>query len=345
MSGRRKQQASRSARCSSKSSPDFAVENYLSAMEALRSKSQDGPGRHGARHAWVQLRDARIFSIQPKLAHAFADAWFDSMGEDEVLPDPDWPEQFPFPVVWLGYDGSFSMAFDQSENWRDIDVPVEQWDQNQTDYGDLIGHLATANGDMWAFLRNKRSEINCFQARSAKDGWPSVEYVMCSEIAPLLIEYVNQKRTFIVSEDTPGLRRRMKMNRKALGLKGKEVIPPPFYRIRMRSKVIKEVAQRVADGMPPSYRHDVRGHERCRIRRGPLPVPQDQREKLEGLGYEIYTVQSLPAEVLVRLAERSIPPKRFAEWMAVKITWVGAHISPADDSLPYIPALRTVDKK
>ena len=322
------------------SSPDFAVENYLAAMEALRQKSQAGPTRHSFREAWVQLRDAKIFAVATEMAYAFSDAWMSNIDEDDVLPDPDWPKRFPFDSVWLGYDKAYGLDFDQTINWAPVDgKPIPE---HQQESGHLIGHLVTAAGDMWTFLHNARKEVNCFRARSADSGWPAVEYIFCSELPPLIIEYVNQQRTFIVSEDVLGLRRRMKMNRKALGLSGKHIIPPPFYRIRLRSKVIQEVVRRVADGMPSAYRHDVRAHERCRVRRGPLPVHQDQREKLERLGYQIYTIEKLSAEMLVRFAERSIPFKRVDEWMAIKVTWVNAHISPGDESLPYVPALRTM---
>lgn len=305
----------------SKADPNSAIEGYLRTLEALLSKTRKGPDKQDARSAWVALRDARIFSVESRLGNLFLDAWGDAAGDGEPLPDPDWPEMFPFENVWLGFDGSsFYAEFDQVGD------------------ASLIGILMTISGDGWMVF-TESGEIHFFRIHSRETGW-SDETIFYEELGPLIIEYVNQQRTFLIAEEVPDLRRRMKMNRKSLGVGGKKFLPPPFYRLRVRSRVIKELAQRKADGMPPNYRHDVRGHERCSLRRGPLPLSPKQREKLEAAEYRIFTLGALDAETLVRLMQREIRPKSPTEWLAIKVTWIESHISPSDESLPYVPALR-----
>ena len=46
--------------------------------------------------------------------------------------------------------------------------------------------------------------------------------------------------------------------------------------------------RRRLEEMGLTYRHDVRGHERCRVQRGPLPLDLKTREILVGRGYTVY---------------------------------------------------------
>jgi hypothetical protein len=95
---------------------------------------------------------------------------------------------------------------------------------------------------------------------------------------------------------------------------------------------------------PLSYRHDRRGHERCYVRRGPLPLDGKRKAKLERAGYKIWTVGALDAETHQRLAERELPPKRTEEWLALLTRWIDHQVVGAP-GLPYIPAVRVSGRK
>lgn len=139
-----------------------------------------------------------------------------------------------------------------------------------------------------------------------------------------------------------GVRRAWK---KATGKKGRGEVPPDYYRISMDRLTKIEVGQRAGTGgVSPSYRHDVRSHTRLRVRRGPLPLAPDEHKKLTRMGYRIWLHHQPsgdePGEVAHELERRGLPLRREGEWLAVKVSRVSAHVSPKDESLPYVPAVR-----
>lgn len=162
-----------------------------------------------------------------------------------------------------------------------------------------------------------------------------------------LLSFIHEHRTTVL-EQSPGLG--VKRDYKKLAkTQGVTVIPKPYYVVPLRDKVVREKAARKAVGAmarrsPLSYRHDRRGHERCRIQRGALPLDPKKAAKLEQRGYKVFTINAPDAETQRRLIERRQRPKRSDEWIAIKTTWVDPHVV-GDESLPYVPAVRVSEKQ
>jgi hypothetical protein len=163
-----------------------------------------------------------------------------------------------------------------------------------------------------------------------------------------MLAYIHDHRTTIVeSAPTYGIRREYSRLAKKTG--GMTLIPKPYYTVPLREKVIvNRAARRAVYGVqkraPLAYRHDRRGHERCRIQRGPLPMAEKTRAKLEKRGYQIFTVNEVDAETSRRLIERRQRPKRTDEWLAIKTSWVDAMVVGPEDA-PYVPAVRVSDRE
>lgn len=109
----------------------------------------------------------------------------------------------------------------------------------------------------------------------------------------------------------------------------------------VRERVVKNLGKPPA---PRRYKTDVRGHERCRIRRGPLPIDPKLAEKLQHRGYKLFTVNPLDQETFQKLSERGFAYKKSDEWLAVKASWIKDHLSSVDPNLPYVPAVRKLGK-
>ena len=157
--------------------------------------------------------------------------------------------------------------------------------------------------------------------------------------------YMEHKTTVLEHPVNFEMRRKFRKGNK--GSHKINVLPPrPYYTLTIRDQVIDEAAQKTFVGLRVatfaySYRFDVWGHERCRIRRGELPIDPELHNTLVARGYDVYTLGRLPAEDTERLASRKLMPKSVTEWLAIQTTWVNPHKKgPAD--APYIPALRKV---
>jgi hypothetical protein len=162
-----------------------------------------------------------------------------------------------------------------------------------------------------------------------------------------LLSFIHEHRTTVV-ETTPSYGMRKDFGRLAKKTDGLTLIPRPYYVVPLKDTVIRDRAARkavygVARRTPLNYRHDRRGHERCRIQRGLLPMDAKTRAKLEKRGYKLFTVTDPDGETQRRLIERRQPRKRAYEWIAVKVTWIDQCVVGPEDA-PYVPAVRVSDK-
>ena len=154
---------------------------------------------------------------------------------------------------------------------------------------------------------------------------------------------INDYKTLVIQKPTLKDRTQAKRWSKKRGLK--RFSPPMYYGVMLRDNVVftSSVEDQFEEGVRRCYadfRSDVRGHERCRIRRGPIPMDLGKRQKLLGRGYKLYEhVMDLEAGDEKRLRERGTPFKQRGEWLAIKTTWVDAYIKGPEDA-PYIPASR-----
>lgn len=161
-------------------------------------------------------------------------------------------------------------------------------------------------------------------------------------ILPTFINIINDHRTFIVEANMrTGQRRDYKKNRKHMGVKGRT--PPPYYTLRLKNQVLRETMRTTFPKPrgPRNYKTDVRAHERCRIRRGPLPLDPELAIKLKKREYKIFTTNKLDADTYERLHKRNMAYKRADEWLAIKVSWVEEHLNCNNPEVPYIPAVRT----
>jgi hypothetical protein len=118
--------------------------------------------------------------------------------------------------------------------------------------------------------------------------------------------------------------------------------PKPYYLVKLKSQTI---TQAFGTAMPPrkkyelTYQFKVRGHERVRIRRGPMPLGPKDREILEQRKYTIYTINDMRPEHSRLLLERGIPVKRSHEWLAILVSWVKDY-TKGPDGMPFVPSVR-----
>jgi len=158
-----------------------------------------------------------------------------------------------------------------------------------------------------------------------------------------IIGAINEHRTILV-EDKRGKRFRGFGKALKKKLKIHKLAPPDFYQIQLRSDVFIRSGQ----GRGPDtgqvvrvYRHrwDVRGHERCRVDRGLLPLDPQVKLRLQSRGYEVFETDPLDAETYHKVVVRGHLAKKRDEWMAVLSHWVKPHVRGPEEA-PYIRSVR-----
>jgi len=116
----------------------------------------------------------------------------------------------------------------------------------------------------------------------------------------------------------------------------------------MRDEVV-EVAARErfkAKKSQREYQHQwqVTGHDRIRVKRGPLPLDEKTRAGLlkprgNGARYQIYEEMHPSDELAKQLWRRGVKPKGDNEWMAVLVSRVQDYVKGPVDA-PFIPSTR-----
>lgn len=366
----------------SKNQDDATVSNYMGIMGYLfdvsRGKIRSGHPSHkrDASLAWAMMRDARIIHFDPQ-TWADLDNEADSMvvekfmgmsadkfwNEIEMTEDlatkhynavafgakrAPWPEHFPFDAIWIGYGEGVWLE----QKGLAMRFNMRRWGLPEgVISGAVVGHLVTATGHVWEFTKFRYDDgsmgMTYEHIRHVDGGWVR-RYDLAPWTVPALVEIVNQHRTMVIEQDMPDFRSEMRDRRKQLGLKGKKYrghVPPPFYVVKVRNRTIIERLRHedeTGTGRSPSYRHDVRGHWRCRIRAGKLPLDPKTKENLTKREYKVYEHMQPKGEDLERIMERG-RRKGPDEWIAIKSTFIEAHQSPNNPELPYVPATRRVD--
>lgn len=163
---------------------------------------------------------------------------------------------------------------------------------------------------------------------------------------PAMIYMINDYKTLVLQSPKKGrtaLRMATRKFAKRNGLK--RFTPPHYYGIMLHDDVVFVSAvdrQFNPDGRSryANFRSDVRGHERVRIRRGPMPMDPEERQKYLDRGYRLYEEQmDLDPEDDKRLRERGQTLKARGEWLALKVSWVDQYIKGPEEA-PYRPAVR-----
>lgn len=307
---------------------------------------------------------------------------FDEAAQDEILREEadeafrivsevgknmPFPEKLPFPSVFLSFRNEVSLSNDQ------VFARVPQRFQSMIPSdatGRLLGYLLTegplaiefyvVDNVKTAAPRSGLSEsLFLYEVLYANTNIPGVSGKEANQwikpfglhpwILNIIISLINDQKTLIIEHPDSLFRKQWKKNRKLFSVKRR--IPPPYYSVVLRDKIIKDMLEttRKRAGIATfqyGHRFDVRRHERVKIVRGQLPLSDRLRKRLQrDPNRRIYTIEDLRADDAERLARRGIQPKRRDEWMAILVSEVHPHQKPKDESLPYIPATRKLPKK
>lgn len=271
-----------------------------------------------------------------------------------------YPERVPFPVTFFAFTSPAPILPANGAGALYRGMKLEQADRELGIADDeniaamrVIGILVCADGSACEFIETKLTDgmasIAPFEIHTAAHGWAN-EFLLNGWIVRALVDLVNSYRAISVTEHNPGFvtRRQMRKRSKQAGL---GIVPKPFYRVRLHTSITRrsweETKAKLEDEREPqsgrkrTYRSDVRGHERLYVHRGPKPIADELRDKLEGRGFRVYVDAVEPAD-LVRMGARGLRPKAADEWIALRHTWVETHVSPRDESLPYVPSIHEV---
>lgn len=357
---------------------DLTVESYMRAMASIynASKIELGERKRDAIILWQRFRDARVFHFDSEVygaLHHEADRYTteDLAGLDWQMPGTrqrvpqeegdhlrkviyneskrvPYPEKFPFPSVFIGYGKGIAVK----PLMLSVYAPASLRDRIVE--ATIMGHIMTEDGYCATVFEGVAQSdegplVNIVWFDALRDGgWVRSEFHLEPWILPWLINIINDHRTFIL--ETPmssGLRRQFKQDRKSMGLpNNRRCTPPPYYTLRMKTKLIREKVRKQLGGLPSprSYKTDRRAHERCRVARGYFPLDPELGAKLRKRGYKIFTTQIPDADTIRRLHERGMPYKRADEWLAILTTWIEQGYTSNDPNLPYIPAVRLPGK-
>lgn len=306
----------------------------------------------------------RAFGSDDSLRNAFGLA---VLVQKEAKQVP-FPEPLPFSRVYLGFQEGIHLSMHELMLRRlelSIDGPCVSIDS-----AELLGILLTENntnadppipeasetfrlwyrdGDnnllsvittvpLWMDA-TREEEVGTWGARA--DGWQTPHTLM-PWIAHILIDSINQCGSLVlnpVSKLRPVTQ--MRGHEARWGLTKR--VPPQWYPVKIKNTLIVQRAgalRRVGYRESPSYRFDVRGHERMLVERDKLPLDPKRERDLRSRGYRIFAGQ-VDSEIYLKLMKRGMPPKRQDEWLAVLTTQVKPHVKGPEDA-PHIRSVRVL---
>jgi hypothetical protein len=335
-----------------------------------------------ARLAWAFLRQARVFHIDPEIYRAcdmyctevLAGLTFvppqiegnhyvykmnvNSEEETEhhiktlraASPTAPMPEQFPFEVMFLGYGPGLPLMDHQAQG--------KFFDQGKTLPPSVrritvLGALITATGYVFecfkADFHNGEVGYICEPLRKPETGFIET-FDLAPWYLPKIVEFITSHKMYVLEQDLSLEQRRyarkIHKNTTKGGRRRVLWVPPPYYRMRMKDTIIRDKARSLYPqaGPPRTYRTDVVGHERLYVRRGPLPLSAAKRAILLKREYKVFENMIPPPEITGAMVRKGHVRKMPDEWVAVRVIWIDEHMNVNDESLPYVPAIRTTGK-
>lgn len=322
------------------------------------------------REVWAYLNEARVFAFEPEIyVHLYQEADYYTT---EVMaglpyvpagqkPPPDeeaqklfatvmkeckhvhFPNNWPFETVFVG----FGMGVHVSA--ADFQVRAHHYGNTlgiNIDYAYVRGYLITTkNGyNVWELTEFGTSDGNSFVVPEQfliHGNWQR-SYSLVPWITQGTHHLLSSYRKFI-EETTYTATQKYERSKEAKKVRS-VFMPRPYYVVKLTSSVIEEQQRKPGhqQSYRYSYRFDVRGHERIRVRRGRLPLDPKSEAKLRKSGYQIF-VNQITDEFIAKLFQRHITPKSPDEWIAVKSSWIDSYQKGPDDA-PYVPAVRTPTK-
>lgn len=322
------------------------------------------------------LREARVFSFHPKVfayLHRAADKYTtevlsgltyesprDSILEAETASylsalvregvHVEFPEKWPFETIFVGFGNG-------------IHVGEAEWILRESYYREQFPHETMTSAITRGLLVSTKNDgtVISFEEFSFRQADGTERRVLIPEVsryggvwtrALSLMPWISQSLSWLLNSY------RTFVEEKKVGLNGKYAArsvfkkmgttegrsgwcPRPYYVLKMKPEILEELVRspQLGPAFRYTYRFDVRGHERVRVRRGTLPMDPRNEKKLSEAGYKIYDNEIGDQEDLKRLFARHMPPKRPNEWIAVLTTWVDSY-KKGPDGTPYIPAVR-----
>lgn len=297
------------------------------------------------------MRDAKDMTTAEKQAKKLQD-FYNTVFSLPANALPRLPEKRPFPSMFLACSGPLYTGIGAWLRVTGRDGSIDEEEQKAYLENDKlmvpVGFLVSDSVVMEYDIIMRRADLD---RRDAYEGcrtlhWePSTGWIKQQSIVPwiicLIIQYLNHHNTITKGRlDKRSQRSIQKVTKKSCGT---SVRPRDYFTMLMSKVTLEESAHSVQveiDRHYRSYRTDVRGHESCKVYRGPLPLDRKTEEKLAKRGYHIYTTTDPSLEDRDRLNHRNIPPRRPGEWMAILSWWRDSFMSPADPELPYVPAIR-----
>ena len=309
-----------------------------------------------ARRLWAEISNARVFEIPLEIwTHLYRahEQGFTKIASEKGITDEEalahvvlmgskrpFPEKLPFDHTYIGFGAGIPLSADLTR-MRVRDATVE--DSVLGSF--LLGYFVSGPlQQAYEILHIITKEKDYFMPSAQRaDGIWAGGWTLAPWLVGDMIDLINEHNTVVLNhEPTPKMRddaRKQKLS--ALGY-----IPQPYYTVRLKHKLIDEDDRdRTSEtGVTHvlSYRHDRRGHVRCYVERGPLPIDPKKEAKLLKYGYRFIAGEP-NAEDAAHLAKRNFPPKSNKEWMAIKVRWI-ADMVVGDPKLPYVPAVRVPEK-
>jgi len=358
---------------------DSVVDMYLRFCSTLRNlvmkhpRAKDAAShaqQQGERDMWARLNQARIIDLGSAFyaatyheadvyttEHIAGQSWT-RPGTGQKLTEEDGRKFFediteggkhhPLDVEHLPFDHVLFM-FGPGEVLLNPTIGKLRYD-NPTEHPQLMfmGYLVSYDGfvaDLAISAKGSSDEmLACSYVRHPNYATWSKAFFLSPWIVSAVIDYVNEHRQIMLENDPPANWKRPKKGRKQFV---KHPIPKPYYTVFLDKDVRVQDwlgrRRKAETGTSFEYQHrfDVRAHERCYIRRGPLPLADKLRQKMVDAGYRIYAMGDMHPDDVRRLAERKQPPRGGGEWVAIKVRWIAHDVRPHNDALPYIPAVQS----
>jgi hypothetical protein len=301
---------------------------------------------------WYDV-DARPNDPPEEIKEQMPHYWESLATEGKKQP---YPNKFPFADCYFGFHHPPVMTEQQKVTY---DV--------QTRYAIKVGMLVTQAGNVWTLIlgSDSRALVGDYRELENLNGEVAFHFSAYPErlygkwthpltlapwVVPALVEWVNDHKVVTV-EQVPRTLSYKRMCQREGKRRGnlKRPIPPPYYAVTMRDQLIlEEDYQRRFPKRRASidWQHQwlVTGHDRIRVKRGPLPMPEKIEAKLRkprrsGSSYLIFKDSHPQGELAKQLWRRGVKPKQADEWMAVLVSRVGDYVKgPADK--PLIPSTR-----
>lgn len=274
------------------------------AIEAARHHIEHGGSARDIQERLDVLLQARLFSFSQAVVAAATQRGPDMVGSPDL-------EELPFPVCW----------FDIQQTYKDMP---------------LHGYIITRGGLLGAVYTAKTGEIDVAFLHACNDeGWDPVS-LEPAWVLWLLAQLVAGH----VSERTPlggfGLRRALARLRE----KGVRTPPPELYVLNLdRRRAGHALGKIIEARQGPSYRYEVRRHERMLIRRGRWPADEETAEEFKSKGYTVERGDSLTEKAGIGLELRGLPAGTRNEWVAWKFIPVREH-EAGPQGMPTRRALR-----